>query len=121
MSSEFGFNKQALEAIKKILRGKSQAQRLGILCFDELSIKITFNISTFRFEGFVNIGSSIDEATRKLANHGLVFMFRQLLDSWERRQLHYFFIIIFNIFLHFFHIYSFLLQLIVQTSLNNKE
>ena len=48
MSSEFGFNKQALEAIKKILRGKSQAQRLGILCFDELSIKedLTFNTST---------------------------------------------------------------------------
>ena len=84
MSSEFGFNKQALEAIKKILRGKSQAQRLGILCFDELSIKedLTFNTSTFQFEGFVNLGSSIDEATRKLANHGLVFMFRPLLDSW---------------------------------------
>ena len=104
MSSEFGFNKQALEAIKKILRGKSQAQRLGILCFDELSIKedLTFNTSTFQFEGFVNLGSSIDEATRKLANHGLVFMFRQLLDSWERRQLPYFFIIIFTFFYIFF-------------------
>jgi hypothetical protein len=84
MSSEFGFNKQALEAIRKILRGKSQAQKLGILCFYELSIKedLTFNTSTFQFERFVNLGSSIDEATKKLANHGLVFMFRLLLDSW---------------------------------------
>jgi hypothetical protein len=84
MSSGFGFNKQALEAIRKILRGKSQAQKLGILCFDELSIKedLTFNTSTFQFEGFVNLGSSIDEATKKLANHGLVFMFRLLFDSW---------------------------------------
>ena len=77
------YNKQALEAIKKSLRGKSQAQRLGILCFDELSFKenITFNTSSFQFERFVNLGSSIEEATQKLANHGLVFMFRPLLDS----------------------------------------
>ena len=84
MSSVFGFNTLALEAIKQLLRGKSQVQRLRILCFDELSFKedLTFNTSTFQFEGLVNLGSSIDEATRKLANHGLVFMFRSLLDSW---------------------------------------
>jgi hypothetical protein len=35
MSNEFGFNKQALEATKKILRGKSLAQKLGVLCFYE--------------------------------------------------------------------------------------
>jgi hypothetical protein len=38
MSNEFGFNKQALEATKKILLGKSLAQKLGVLCFYELSI-----------------------------------------------------------------------------------
>jgi hypothetical protein len=69
------YNKQALEAIKKILRGKSQAQRLGILCFDELSFKkdFTFNTSSFQFEGFVNLGSSIEEATRKLLLPTAVF------------------------------------------------
>ncbi len=76
MSSGFGFNKQALEAIKKILRGKSLAQKLGVLCLDELSIKedLTFNLTTFQFEGFVNLGRNIDDCTKQLANHGLVFM-----------------------------------------------
>ena len=45
MSTEFGFNKQALEAIQNTLNGKSDAERLDVLCFDEMSIKegVTFN------------------------------------------------------------------------------
>ena len=85
MSSEFGFNKQALEAIQRTLRGKSDAQKLGVVCFDEFSIKedMSFNTQTFRFEGFASLDKTNENNKNLiLADHGLVFMFRPLLDNW---------------------------------------
>ena len=56
-----------------------------MLCFDEMSIKedITFNKTPFKFDEFVNLGKDNDNLKEgKVADHGLVFMFRPLLDSW---------------------------------------
>lgn len=85
MSNEFGFNKYPLEAIERTLRGKTDAQRLGVLCLDEIMIKedMSFNTASFRFEGFVDLGDDGNVAKEQnMVYHGLFLIFRPLLDCW---------------------------------------
>ena len=102
MSTHFGYNIFALQAMKRILSGLPTNQRVGSLVFDEMSIKeaLEFNCQTFNFDGFLDTccetGSTVlpalhvrledhdllDTEESKLADHALVFVFRPYMASW---------------------------------------
>ncbi|EFX63971.1 hypothetical protein DAPPUDRAFT_118655 [Daphnia pulex] len=56
MSTHFGYNTFALQAMKRTLSGLPSIQRVGSLVFDEMSIKeaLKFNCQTFNFDGFLD-------------------------------------------------------------------
>ena len=102
MSTHFGFNTFALQAIKRTLTGLPDIQRMGSVVFDEMSIKeaLNFNSQTFNFDGFIDTNSEtsstilpaihirleedevLDTEESKLADHALVFVFRPYMASW---------------------------------------
>ena len=61
MSTNFGSNTFALQAIKRTLSGLPAIQRMGSLVFDEMSIKeaLNFNSQTFNFDGFIDAQSEM--------------------------------------------------------------
>ena len=88
MPCKFGFNEEALSAIKRMLESLPLHLRRGSLVWDEMSItkSIKFDSQQLRFEGFVDFGSgNLDEDVdigQGLADHALVFLFRPYRSSW---------------------------------------
>ena len=92
MSCHFGFNEFALNALEKVFAGMPLNKRFVSLMWDEITIApdLTFNSSTFQFEGFLpTIESFLSSAedkddiqTEKLTDHALVFVIRPYMSSW---------------------------------------
>ena len=101
MSTHFGFNTFALQAIKRTLTGLPDIQRMGSVVFDEMSINeaLNFNSQTLNFDGFIDTNSEtsstilsaihirleedevLDTEESKLADHALVFVFTPYMAS----------------------------------------
>jgi hypothetical protein len=109
MSCHFGFNSVALQAMGKVLEGKSLKDRLVVISMDEVAMlpSLEFNTESLVFDGFTRLkddpvlnreellerlGGSEAENNENpevkmsenvtLADHCLVFMVRPLLDKW---------------------------------------
>ena len=98
VSAEFGFSDFALKMIEQNLSGKDLSQRLGVITLDELKTteEITYNAQNHRYDGLVHLElepifcfdenndseSSNVFDNEQVADHGLVFVYRSLLDNW---------------------------------------
>lgn len=88
MPCTFGFNEEALAAIKRMFKSLPLDQRRGSLVWDEMSITklVKFDDQKLRFEGFVDYGSGNvnedEDVGNALADHAFVFIFRPYRSSW---------------------------------------
>ena len=105
MSNSFGFNDATLDAIENALKGKTLAERVGMLIFDEVKVTddLGFNTQTLGIDGLIHLDpeatSSLfvcpeeeeetmseedycDPTIKDLADHCLVVMYRPLLGNW---------------------------------------
>jgi len=82
---KFGFNDLALTTMKNALQGAPFSSTWGQLIFDEVKIKkdLTFDKGTLEHHRIVDFGKDLETKIAKgLADHVLVFMFRQYKCKW---------------------------------------
>jgi len=65
----------------------SKSERLGMLVFDEISLKesISVNTNTLTYQGFEDFGNDVEyEKSDKKSNRGLVFLFQSLCGNFSQ-------------------------------------
>lgn len=99
MSTTFGFNEFALEAIEKALKDLPLEDRFGSLIWDEMKCteEFVFDPKSHQFDGHIQLdnivdtvvdhdhdyaGSAKQQKLGPLADHALVFIFRPLKAKW---------------------------------------
>uniref|UniRef100_T1INS8 Transposable element P transposase-like RNase H domain-containing protein n=1 Tax=Strigamia maritima TaxID=126957 RepID=T1INS8_STRMM len=81
----YGLNMRALDAIKTAFAEISENNRIGVIIFDEIKLRetIDFNQTTYKFDGFVDLGEFTPTSQKQqLADHALVFMFVPFKFNW---------------------------------------
>uniref|UniRef100_A0A2S2P2Y1 Transposable element P transposase-like RNase H domain-containing protein n=1 Tax=Schizaphis graminum TaxID=13262 RepID=A0A2S2P2Y1_SCHGA len=74
-----GFDKQFFQLLKKRVGVLTNEQKHGMLVFDEIFLKESFNVNsqTLTHSGLEDFGDEIDSSWLK-ANHALVFIYQSL-------------------------------------------
>lgn len=86
INNECGFDLNFFKLLKKKMLSKSDYQKKGILLLDEVYLRssISVNSRTLSYSGLEDFGGELPSRDTEKADHGLVFMWSSLADSFTQ-------------------------------------